>query len=116
MYIYSQPIGRQQLGHMMEESFNDGSQKESLSLMTNHRLYLRHTNEVKCYSKEHSLSKTFKVSLSPTLYRRLQNPNFRGELALLLNALTRGTPNNVFCFLFLLRSVTGISINVYYQL
>ena len=35
-------------------------------------------NGVKCYSKDHGLSKTFKVSLSPTQYRRLQNPKLWG--------------------------------------
>ena len=35
-------------------------------------------NGVKCYSEKHSLSKTFLVSLSPTQYRRLQNPRLWG--------------------------------------
>ena len=35
-------------------------------------------NRVKYYSKEHCLSKTFKVSLSPTQYRWLQNPKLWG--------------------------------------
>jgi len=34
--------------------------------------------DVKCYSKEQSLSKTFKVTLPPSHYRRLQNPNLWG--------------------------------------
>ena len=35
-------------------------------------------NGVKSYSREHSLSNTFKMSLSPTQYRRLQNPKLWG--------------------------------------
>ena len=34
--------------------------------------------DVKCYSREQSLSKTFKVSLPPSQYRRLQNPKLWG--------------------------------------
>ena len=35
-------------------------------------------NGVKCYSKDHSLSKTFKLSLSPTPYTQLHNPTLWG--------------------------------------
>ena len=53
-------------------------------------------NGVKCYSKDHSLSKTFKVSLSPSQYKWLHNPKLYGVLALLLHAFSRGIQNN-FC-------------------
>ena len=60
-------------------------------------LTLKHIvfNELKCYSKKHSLSKTFKVSLAPTQYRRLQNPKLWG-IGITVKAFSRGIQNN-FC-------------------
>ena len=54
-----------------------------------HRVF----NGVKGYSKEHSLSKTFKVSFSPTPYIRLQNPKLWG-IGITHYAFSRGTLNN----------------------
>ena len=71
-------------------------------------------NGVKCYSKDHSLSKTFKVSLSPSQYKRLCNPKLWGIGITVKRFFERNSKYFVylcvrlFCFLFLLRSVTGI--------
>ena len=53
-------------------------------------------NGVECYSKDHSLSKTFKVSLSLLSTDGYTIQSYV-KLALLLNAFSRGTLINNFC-------------------